>query len=108
MSPGKADDGGRPPPPAQPTHDEAQLLVVAGVHGLALLHAAAVVGLALHVEGDPPQLEDDVPLSLPADTQLRVNNLLASDASASFPPSDAPEDTWPAAVLAAFWFFFFL
>lgn len=46
------------------THDEAQLLVVAGVHGLALLDAAAVVGLALHVEGDPPQLEDDVPLSL--------------------------------------------
>lgn len=47
-----------------PTHDESQLLVVAGVHGLALLDAAAVVGLALHVEGDPPQLEDDVPLSL--------------------------------------------
>lgn len=46
------------------THDEPQLLVVAGVHGLALLDAAAVVGLALHVEGDPPQLEDDVPLSL--------------------------------------------
>lgn len=46
------------------THDKPQLLVVAGVHGLALLDAAAVVGLALHVEGDPPQLKDDVPLSL--------------------------------------------
>lgn len=53
-----------PPPLMDPTHDESQLLVVAGVHGLALLDAAAVVGLALHVEGDPPQLEDDVPLSL--------------------------------------------
>lgn len=46
------------------THNKAQLLVVAGVHGLAFLHAAAVVGLTLHVEGDPAQLEDDVPLSL--------------------------------------------
>lgn len=53
-----------PPPLMDPTHDESQLLVVTGVHGLALLDAAAVVGLALHVEGDPPQLEDDVPLSL--------------------------------------------
>lgn len=46
------------------TYDEAELLVVAGVHGLALLDAAAVVGLALHVKGDSPQLKDDVPLSL--------------------------------------------
>lgn len=52
------------------THDEAQLLVVTCVHGLALLHAAAVVGLALHVEGDPPQLEDDVTLGLQG-TQYR-------------------------------------
>lgn len=51
------------------THDEAQLLVVACVHGLALLHAAAVVGLALHIEGDPPQLEDDVPLGLQGSQQ---------------------------------------
>jgi len=46
------------------THNEAELLVVAGVHGLAFLDAAAVVRVTLHVEGNPPQLEDDVPLSL--------------------------------------------
>lgn len=46
------------------TYDEAQLFVVSGVHGLALLNAAAVVGLTLNVKSDPAQLEDDVPLSL--------------------------------------------
>lgn len=61
---------------AERTNDKAQLLVVAGVHGLALLEAAAVVGLALHVEGDPPQLEDDVPLSLRGGQTATRENLL--------------------------------
>lgn len=52
------------------TYNKAQLLVVAGVHGLAFLDAAAVVGLHLHVEGNSPQLKDDVPLSL--HTQRRI------------------------------------
>lgn len=46
------------------TYDEAKLFVVAGVHGLAFLNATTVVGLALHVESNSPQLKDDVPLSL--------------------------------------------
>lgn len=46
------------------TYNKAELLVVAGVHGLAFLDAATVVGLALHVKGNSPQLKDDVPLSL--------------------------------------------
>lgn len=46
------------------TYDEAQFFVVSCVHGLALLNAAAVVGLTLNVKSNPAQLEDDVPLSL--------------------------------------------
>lgn len=46
------------------TYNEPQLFVVSGVHGLALLNAAAAVGLALDIKSDPAQLEDDVPLSL--------------------------------------------
>lgn len=46
------------------TYNKAKLLVVARVHGLALLNVATVVGLALCIEGNSPQLEDDVPLSL--------------------------------------------
>lgn len=46
------------------TYDKAELLVVARVHGLALLDAATVVGLTLRIEGNSPQLKDDVPLSL--------------------------------------------
>lgn len=51
-------------PPYTQTHNKAELLVVAGIHGLAFLNAAAVVGLALHIEGNSPQLKDYVPLSL--------------------------------------------
>ncbi len=35
------------------TYDEAQLFVVSGVHGFALLNAAAVVRLTLNVKSDP-------------------------------------------------------
>lgn len=36
------------------TYNKAELLVVAGVHGLAFLDAAAVVGFALHIESNSP------------------------------------------------------
>jgi hypothetical protein len=46
------------------TYNEAQLLVVPGVHGLPLLDAATVVRLTLHVERNSAQLKDDVSLGL--------------------------------------------
>lgn len=46
------------------TYNKAKFFVVSRVHGLALLNAAAVVGLALNIKSNPAQLEDDVPLSL--------------------------------------------
>lgn len=46
------------------TYDKAQLLVISGVHRLALFNATAAVGLALDIESDPTQLKDDVSLSL--------------------------------------------
>lgn len=50
--------------PSKKTYNKAKLFVVAGVHRLAFLNAAAVVGLQLYVEGDSPKLKDDVSLSL--------------------------------------------
>ena len=46
------------------TYDETELLVVSGVHGLALFNTAAVVGFALDIKGNPAQLKDDISLSL--------------------------------------------
>lgn len=46
------------------TYNKTKLFVVTGVHGLAFLNAAAVIGFTLHIEGNSPQLKDNVSLSL--------------------------------------------
>lgn len=60
-------DAGRRPCWARLTYDEAKFLIIPGVHGLALLHAAtAGIGFRLHIKSDSSKFKYDVPLSLRA------------------------------------------